>query len=121
MMLRWLSPSMSLGKACGLISTSVVAPSRASASAATCARPRAMVVFPVPGGPASTIRPCGRAARIPRLGPGFRVGKRGGHCPLAAVLQREQRLPEQALLHFARAHDRVPVAVVMLRRQDVHR
>jgi hypothetical protein len=49
--LRWLSPSMSLGKACGLISRSVVAPLRASASAATCARPRAIVVLPVPAGP----------------------------------------------------------------------
>src|SRR3954466_1143754 len=69
MMLRWLSPSISLGNACGLISTSVVAPSRASASAATCASPRASVVLPVPGGPASTIRPCGRPARCDSLRP----------------------------------------------------
>src|SRR5688500_11568201 len=69
MMLRWLSPSMSLGNACGLISTSVVAPSRASANAATCASPRASVVLPVPGGPASTIWPCGSPASCESLRP----------------------------------------------------
>ena len=104
--LRWLSPSMSLGNACGLISISAVAPWRASASAATCARPRASVVLPVPGGPASTISPCGRPDE---------------HRELAAVLQHQQRLREQPLLHLARDDDRVPVAVVVLGRQDVHR
>ena len=67
--LRWLSPSMSLGNACGLISTSAVAPWRASASAATCASPRAIVVFPVPGGPASTMSPCGSPESIDSLRP----------------------------------------------------
>ena len=67
--LRWLSPSMSLGNACGLISTSAVAPWRASASDATCASPRAIVVFPVPGGPARTMSPCGSPASIESLRP----------------------------------------------------
>ncbi len=66
---RWLSPSMSLGNACGFTSTSVVAPVRASARAATCASPRAIVVLPVPGGPASTINPCGRPESIDNFRP----------------------------------------------------
>src|SRR5258705_5560509 len=37
------------------------------------------------------------------------------------MLQHQQRLREEALLHLARDDDRVPVAVVMLGWQDVHR
>ena len=59
--LRWLSPSISLGRACGSISMRVVAPCGATASAAAWASPRASVVFPVPGGPARTISPLGAA------------------------------------------------------------
>src|SRR6185503_16533535 len=66
---------MSLGNACGLISTSVVAPSLASANADTWAKPRASVVLPVPGGPASTIRPCGRPASCESLRPCFSVSR----------------------------------------------
>jgi len=59
---RWLSPSISPGRACGSTSMSVVAPRGATASAAAWASPRASVVFPVPGGPASTMSPLGTAA-----------------------------------------------------------
>jgi hypothetical protein len=60
---RWLSPSMSLGNACGSISTNVVDPRAATVCAAACASPCASVVFPVPGGPAITTRPCGAPDR----------------------------------------------------------
>ena len=54
--------------ACGSISMNVVAPRAATASAAACASPWASVVFPVPGGPASTISPL--------VGPGIAASRR---------------------------------------------
>ena len=66
---RWLSPSISLGRACGSISRNVVAPRAATARAAAWASPRASVVLPVPGGPASTISPLGGAGSAARRRP----------------------------------------------------
>src|SRR4029078_4073418 len=43
------------------------------------------------------------------------------HRQFAPVVQDEQRLRQQAFLHLARNDDRVPVAIVMLRREELQR
>ena len=60
--LRWLSPSMSLGKACGLISRSVTRPREGARRPGRAGRGPASSC-PCPAGPASTIRPWRQARR----------------------------------------------------------
>jgi len=91
---------MSLGNACGLISTSVVAPSRE--------RERRHLREP------ARERGLARAGRAGEHDQAVRQARELRQ--LAPVLERKQRLGKQPLLDRVRHHDRVPVLVVVVGR-----